>query len=118
MIRIIGNRGEGTGLLTNLAIEKLLETQPNCLCLLIDYTSEFSPLVDKLNGITIPVSEYHKEYTEHLLSRLDEGNFFRFLLDIHSGYLEYVLAEIEKLASKIEKMYSRKVFLIYKTVND
>lgn len=118
MIRIIGNRGEGAGLLTNLAIEKILETQTTCLCFLIDYTSEFTPLVDKLNGITIHVSEDNKEYAEHLLSRLGEGNFFRFLLNISSEYLEYELQEIEKLVSKIKTMYSGKVYLIYKTVND
>ena len=121
MIRITGNGGEGAGLLTNLAIEKLLETQPQCLCFLIDDTTEFSPLINKLQGVNVKVSpgflSTYEEYTEYVISRLDKGkNFFRFIFDYDEYHFENKLETIEKFANILETLYHRKVFLIYKSV--
>ncbi|CAK7075642.1 hypothetical protein [Tissierella sp.] len=117
MIRITGNRGEGAGLLTNLAIEKLLETRSNKICFLIDDTTEFLPLVDKLKGIDVHISEgyttsTYKEYTEYVEARLNKGNFFRFII---SYGFESEIENIERFANELQEKHNVWVFVIYKS---
>lgn len=143
MIKITGDRGEGAGLLTNLAIEKLLETQlenfPHCLCFLIDDSGEFSPLVQKLQGINIDLCnilyitsnaqhdiskkniqeisqdrEEKLDYFDYVKGLLSNKRFFRFIVDWDCKNEFY---RIEKLANEIQNEYHLKVFIIHKSVN-
>jgi len=124
MIKITGNRGEGAGLLTNLAIEKFLETSSNSnkVCFLIDDSGEFLPLVDKFKGIDVYIDGiYESEYSEILLTytkyveeKLYKTNFFRFVLNWED---KKEIRNIEKFAKELQEKYNLWIFVIYKTVN-
>lgn len=121
MIKISGKRGEGAGLLTNLAIEKLLETHSDSLCFLIDNTSEFVSLSEKLKGIDIYVSPAYfsgyDDYKKYVISKLSKGTFFRFVIEYGQEY-EYQVRDIEKLAEEIRIKYNIRIFEIYKLITD
>ena len=121
MIEIKGLRGEGAGLLTNLAIEKLLEVHPDCICFLIDDTTEFNPLAEKLNAVDIHISPGYKLYTYKAYSEYvadntrKDKNFFRFILaDYPEEHKEVNINLINILAEDIAEIFYKKVFVIYK----
>lgn len=118
IIKISGERGEGAGFLTNLAIEKLLETYPNCICFLIDDTSEFLPLINKLKGIDVNIAPGYmslENYQEYLNERLGKHNFFRILYPYHEYKLEDIENSLANFADKLRHIYNRRVFVIYKS---
>jgi len=136
MIRITGNKGEGAGLFVNIAVKKLLENHleqfPNCLCFLIDDSTEFYPLVQELQGVNIdlsgwiyPTPDWPKDmvreiergrfdYSSYVLSLINKKKFFRFIVDWDC---EDEFSNIERLANEIQNKYHLKVFVIHKSVN-
>lgn len=120
MIKIIGDRGEGAGLLTNLAVEKLLETHPQSVCFLIDDSGEFYDLTTKLKCVDVHISpaysmSSYEEYKDYVIDKIYTERFFRFITD----YKDEAEAEnIEKLANEVRSRYNIRTFVIKKSVND
>jgi len=113
MVKIIGKPGYGASFLTNLAIEKLLETSSDYVCILIDITGEFLPLVKKMNGIDVNVKS--EAYEEYILSKLDNIRFFRINLYLYDNYLiENEIKNIELLEKIIQSKCNKQVMVIYK----
>lgn len=115
MIKILGKPGYGASFLTNLAIEKLLETEPNAICILIDVTGEFLPLVRKMHGIDIEVESH--QYEEYISDQIDKENFFRINLYLFDNNLiKNEIDKIEQLESILQTKFNKQVFVIYKDI--
>lgn len=108
MIIIVGNKGEGSGLLTNIAIENLLKSKPGVVVILLDDTSEFVLLSNKLNGTIVNIGVGYNPIEDR---NIDNSNLYVVRCD---EPLVYNLNELKKL----ENMFlSKHVFVIYKTTN-
>lgn len=110
MIIISGKHGEGSGLITNLAVESLINENPRAVILLLDERSEFAPLKNKLNGIKINIGIGYKAISEQLEDA-------KRLYIIHSNIpFECCLLEIKE-AEKMLFGTGNWVFVIYKTTD-
>ncbi|WP_307993029.1 hypothetical protein [uncultured Clostridium sp.] len=121
MIKIIGKPGYGASFFTNLAIEKLLETSSDYICILIDMADEFLPLIKKMKGIDIngEPGASHLKYEEYILSRLDKENFFRINLFVFNNCLiQNEIEKIELLEKSLQSKIDKQVMVIYKTSED
>lgn len=118
MIKITGKRGEGAGLLTNLAVEQILKDYPNCICLLLDDTSEFYPLENELDGIGVHISPAYlslNEYQEFIAERINKSNLFRISYSDSEYKLEDIEESVEEFANILRNVYCRRTFIIYKS---
>lgn len=110
MIIISGKQGEGSGLLTNLAVASILNEKPQTVVLLLDETDEFVHLKNQLDGIKINIGIDCKSIKEQLKDT-------KKLYIINSNIpIEYCLSEVKE----IEKFLidaGKWVFVIYKTTD-
>lgn len=113
MIKILGKPGYGASFITNLAIEKLLETNPNTICILVDITGEFLPIVRKMHGIDVDVDS--EQYEKYICEQVDKENFFRINLHLFdTSLINNKLKKIEELELILQSKFNKKVFVIYK----
>lgn len=125
MIKIRGDRGEGAGILTNLAIEKLLEVSQNSnkICFLIDDSGKFFTLSDRFKGISICTDGTYKSkysettltYKDYVEEKIHSTKLFRFVIDWKD---EEKMKNIEGFAKESQEKYNLWVFVIHKSVND
>lgn len=119
MIVITGNNGEGSGLITNYAIEKLLEENIQACIILLDDTSEFNPLRNKLNGTLISIGPLSKPIEEQIsYSNSNNDRFFQFRFnknDIEHN-IKHTLEQIKKAEIKLASEGGW-VFVIFKSTH-
>lgn len=112
MIVITGKNGEGSGMFVSYTIERLLNEKQQACVMLLDDTSEFTPLYDKLKGRQVMVNHPTKSVKEQLANGISS----RF---IHLRFDEPIEENLSQIKS-LEKELSESgywVFVVFKTTD-
>lgn len=112
MILITGAGGEGSGLVANLAIERILADILNACVIILDDTGEFFPLKEKVNGVRLFVGDARKPLNEQIaLSK--PTRFFQIVFDVP---MEQSLHKVKKLELELSAQ-GKWVFVIFKSLD-